>query len=244
MSLFDWLHSKQKETDSKNDRQRAITVDNAITRLSNAHDESRVGVAIFLACMMFSSCNQAQKPVTGSFSMRLVHPQNTQILYEVLPSNQFDLAGYSLLPAYPAAASEDLPKQYWVSESELISQTDLASAKLVMPKVEVKPLTRENYDALIKQGTGNQILLGKTYEQHLSKYRTYPEIKLTFSSSGKSKFASVTRQNYNRHLAIVVDGQVLMAPLIQEEVHDGSAMIRGSFSKEEVGEIIRKIYGE
>jgi len=252
MSLFAWLRSKQKETDSKYDHLRAITVGNAIARLSNAHDESRAVVAIVLACLMFSSCNRTPQPVTGSFSLRLVHPQNTELIYAVLPPSQNDLSGYSLLPAHPAATREDLPNQYWVSESELISYTDLASAKLFMPpKSKIKPLTREDYDAVtkedpgyLKKDLGFRVLWGKNYEDYLSKFRTYPGIELTFSSSGTSKFASVTSQNLNRHLAIVVDGQVLMAPKILEPIPDGMAQITGSFSEEEVKEIIRKIYGE
>lgn len=105
-------------------------------------------------------------------------------------------------------------------------------------------MTQEVYDAVVKPGTNTRLLFGKNYEDYLDKNRTYPGIELTFSSSGKSKFASVTRQNLNRQLAIVVDGQVLMAPKILEKIEDGTVLITGRFSKEEIEEIIRKIYGE
>ena len=243
MSIFDWLRGKQKVSELQIERQRATPVNRVIVRLCDASEEGRVGVAILLACMVFLSCNQAQKPVTGSISMRLVHPQNAQIIYEGLPSNQVDFSGHSLLPAHPAATGEDLPKQYWVSESELISHTDLVSAKLFKPRPP-QLLTREQYNALDLGKNRPFSVFGKNYDDYLDRNRTYPGIELTFSSSGKSKFASVTRQNYNRQLAIVVDGQVLMAPLIHEEIKDGSAMISGVFSKEEVEDIIRKIYGK
>jgi len=45
-------------------------------------------------------------------------------------------------------------------------------------------------------------------------------------------------------LAIIVDGQVVIAPKILELIHNGNAMITGSFSKEEAKEIIRKIVGD
>ncbi len=239
MNIFNWLRGKQKVSELQTERQRVTPVDKVIVRLYGASDEARVGMTILLACMVFSSCNQAQKPVTGSISMRVVHTQSAQIIYGGLPSNQVDLSGYSLLPAHPAATGENLTKQYWVSECELISNTDMASAKLFKPRPK-KLWTQEEFDAAVKQSTN----FGKTYQEYLDMNRTYPGIELTFSSSGTSKFASVTSRNLNRHLAIVVDGQVLMAPQILEPIHDGMAQINGSFSEEEVEEIIQKIYGE
>jgi len=245
MRTFDWLRGKQKVSELQIECQRATPVNKVIVSLYGAPKEAKVGVAILLACMVFLSCDQAQKPVTDSISMRLVHTQSAQIIYRGLPSNQVDLPGHSLLPVHTATTGEDMPKQYWVSDRELISHTDLASAKFFMPQQLMELYSREEWEKVTKLGINlHRLGYGKTYEEYLDRNRTYSAIKLTFSSSGKSKFASVTSQNLNRQLAIVVDGQVLSAPQILNEIKDGSAMISGRFSKEEVEEIIRKIYGE
>lgn len=166
-------------------------------------------------------------------------------MHEGLATNQVDLSGHSLLLAHPAVTHGDLPKQYWVSKDELISHADLASAELAERRPRYVK-TREEYDAFVKQvqQRNPNTQLG-TYEEYLDANRNpLYEITLTFSSSGKFRFAQVTRQNYNRQLAIVVDGQVISAPIIREEIKGGVAVITGKFSKDVAEQIIRKINGE
>jgi hypothetical protein len=225
--------------------------DQTAVRACNRKEEVGALIALILVGILFVSCKQAQKPVNGSISMRLVHPESTQIVLGGLPSDMVDFTGYSLLPAHPAATGEGMPNQYWVSDDGLISHTDLASAKMFMPQTEGELLTREQYDALKKQtgsatitDTNIDPLFGKNYEDYLDRHGTRPGIELTFSSAGKTKLASVTEQNVGRQMAIVVDGQVLLAAQIWEPISGGVVQISGVFSEEEVEAIIRKIYGE
>ena len=44
-----------------------------------------------------------------------------------------------------------------------------------------------------------------------------PEIDVEFSQEGKELFAAVTRENINKRLAIVLDGQVYSAPVIRSK---------------------------
>ncbi len=48
MGIFDWLRRKQKQPASVAEDRRATPVDNAISRLSVASDEARVGAAMEL----------------------------------------------------------------------------------------------------------------------------------------------------------------------------------------------------
>jgi len=60
-----------------------------------------------------------------------------------------------------------------------------------------------------------------------------PKIALKFNSKGKGKFARITRENVNRRLAIVLDGEVLSAPNINEPILSGNAEISGRFTFDE-----------
>lgn len=243
MKFLKWRCNNQKEKGLKPDCKIAWPVDDAIPKRSGNSVHCRMGAALLCACLALLSCNQAQKLLTGSFSMRLVHPQNLQIQYEIYAQDEVDLSGFSIIPTHPAAIQNDTPEQYWVSKDELISAADLASVKLIKPRKK-KLWTREEYEAFADRFDPNGNVKPKSYEDYLERNRTYWEIGLTFSSSGKTKFAAVTAQNINRQLAIIVDGQVVIAPKILEPIHNGEAMLTGSFSKEEAKEIIRKIVGD
>ena len=55
-------------------------------------------------------------------------------------------------------------------------------------------------------------------------------VSIRFDSAGSSTFAKVTAQNVGKRFAMVLDGQVLSAPSINEPILGGSAQISGSFT--------------
>ena len=60
-----------------------------------------------------------------------------------------------------------------------------------------------------------------------------PKISLTFNAKGTQEFADITRKHVGERLAIVLDGEVLSAPNINEPILSGQAEITGQFSFEE-----------
>jgi protein-export membrane protein SecD len=52
-------------------------------------------------------------------------------------------------------------------------------------------------------------------------------VSVTMSPRGRADFARVTGNNVNRHLAIVLDGEVSSAPVIRERIPSGNASITG-----------------
>lgn len=60
-----------------------------------------------------------------------------------------------------------------------------------------------------------------------------PHISLTLNNEGSNEFATLTRSNIGRRLAIVLDGEVLSAPSIRDAILGGSAQISGQFSIDE-----------
>src|ERR1035441_2074160 len=66
-------------------------------------------------------------------------------------------------------------------------------------------------------------------------------IEINFTGDGGKRFAEVTRQKMHKRLAIIIDGQLYEAPVIQMEISGGKALISGSFSKQEARELAAKI---
>ncbi|WP_340266951.1 protein translocase subunit SecD [Sphingobium mellinum] len=64
-----------------------------------------------------------------------------------------------------------------------------------------------------------------------------PIVNIRFNGSGGRKFGQVTSQNVNRPFAIILDGQVLSAPNINEPILGGSAQISGNFTVESANQL-------
>src|SRR2546430_6167436 len=59
-----------------------------------------------------------------------------------------------------------------------------------------------------------------------------PLVTFKFNTSGARKFAQVTQENVGRPFAIVLDDEVISAPVIREPILGGSGQISGSFTVE------------
>ena len=62
-------------------------------------------------------------------------------------------------------------------------------------------------------------------------------VNIRFNGSGGRKFGQVTSQNVNRPFAIILDGEVLSAPNINEPILGGSAQISGNFTVESANQL-------
>jgi SecD/SecF fusion protein len=60
-----------------------------------------------------------------------------------------------------------------------------------------------------------------------------PEINFTLTSDGAAIFGQVTRENVRRQLAIVLDGELQSAPVINGPIEGGSGQITGQFTDQE-----------
>jgi preprotein translocase subunit SecD len=59
-----------------------------------------------------------------------------------------------------------------------------------------------------------------------------PIVSFKFNTSGARKFAQVTQENVGRPFAIVLDDEVISAPVIREPILGGSGQISGNFTVE------------
>ena len=68
-----------------------------------------------------------------------------------------------------------------------------------------------------------------------------PQVEVSFTDAGRALFAAVTRANVDKRLAILVEGKVVMAPIIRTEIKDGRALITGDFTQEETRALVDTI---
>ncbi len=100
---------------------------------------------------------------------------------------------------------------------------------------------KEGLSVNFERDTGRVYLLGKTWLTggYLKDARTSfdrfgaPAVSLEFNSEGAKIFEEATRKNVGRHLAIVLDDNVISAPVVQEAIPEGKAQITGRFTLEE-----------
>lgn len=71
-----------------------------------------------------------------------------------------------------------------------------------------------------------------------------PIIGLKFNEEGSQLFAKITRENIDRVLGIFLDGNLIEAPYIKEEITGGEAVITGDFTVDQAKQVVRDLnYG-
>lgn len=64
-----------------------------------------------------------------------------------------------------------------------------------------------------------------------------PVIRVDFNAEGKQLFSDITSNNTGRLMAIFLDGKLLSAPIIQDKITDGTAIISGNFTNQSAKEL-------
>ncbi|MEL6528813.1 MAG: hypothetical protein AAFQ27_02565 [Pseudomonadota bacterium] len=70
-----------------------------------------------------------------------------------------------------------------------------------------------------------------------------PAVFIQFDSEGGRKLAQITSDSVNRPMAMVLDGEILSAPIIQEPILAGQLQLSGGFSQKEANEIAIALQG-
>lgn len=71
-----------------------------------------------------------------------------------------------------------------------------------------------------------------------------PVISLEFNDEGKKLLSDITKNNTGKVMAIFLDGQILSAPVIQDEILTGQAQITGQFTPQEAKQLVQDLnYG-
>lgn len=80
-----------------------------------------------------------------------------------------------------------------------------------------------------KDESGKTVLTGKDLKDAKAQIiqNTRNEVALEFTDEGAKKFADLTTKNVGKHIAILLDNQVLTNPVVQEPIPNGKAVITG-----------------
>ena len=126
---------------------------------------------------------------------------------------------------------------------EAILASDKAQA--VLPKDlqfgwSVKP-EQQNFYALylLKKTNGEPALAGDVIADAKDDFDQYhrPIVSMTMTTQGGREWAGITRKNLKRCVAIVLDGFVYSAPVIQTEINGGISQISGNFTTDDTRDL-------
>jgi preprotein translocase subunit SecD len=97
-------------------------------------------------------------------------------------------------------------------------------------------------DLFAYTGLTGQYLSGADVE--FNQQNNAPLVGLTFNSQGSDLFSKITTEHKGEILAIILDGQVISAPVIQDAITNGKAQIQGNFTADQAKELVRNLnYG-
>ncbi|HOO40864.1 MAG TPA: protein translocase subunit SecD, partial [Syntrophales bacterium] len=141
----------------------------------------------------------------------------------------------------------------------LIGKTALLEFKLVDDEHSLEDALRGNipegdqivYGLHLDRETGRQasvpyllksktLLTGDSLESakvQISDRFGEPHVAIKFNTQGAEDFDRITGENVKKRLAIVLDGNVYSAPVIQERISGGQAQITGAFTMEEARDL-------
>lgn len=68
-----------------------------------------------------------------------------------------------------------------------------------------------------------------------------PTVRVDFNPEGSKLFADITGNNVGRMVAIFLDSTMVSAPVVQEKISDGTAIISGNFSADSARELVRNL---
>lgn len=66
-------------------------------------------------------------------------------------------------------------------------------------------------------------------------------IEITFDEEGKEAFCKATTEHVGEVIRILVNGEIIISPVVNEPVTEGKCMLTGGFTQEEAEELIRSL---
>ncbi len=140
--------------------------------------------------------------------------------------------------------SVDLPGITDIKEATaLIGQTPLLEFK-----VEGEQVVTPDKDGKISVSAETKYVSTKLTGQYLkhaslqfNSQTSAPTINLEFNKEGADLFQQITKENVGKTVAIYLDGAILSAPTVQQEISGGQAVITGSFTPAEAKALVGRL---
>jgi preprotein translocase subunit SecD len=89
---------------------------------------------------------------------------------------------------------------------------------------------------------GSDVLQAVAVKQ-MGGFQSYWEVHFRLTGEGARGFADTTREAIGRQIAIIIDGQVVSAPIVQGPILNGQGVIAGSFDGQEAKDLAAQLNG-
>lgn len=147
------------------------------------------------------------------------------------PQRAVALIGKTALLEFKLAADEASPQQ--LKEGKLpagvkqypLRHTDPTTGQATERQIALRDRTLMTGQSI----TNAEVRIDTQYNK--------PYVSLEFDSQGARQFERISGENVKKQLAIVLDGTVYSAPVIQEKISGGKASITGTFTMEEARDL-------
>lgn len=120
----------------------------------------------------------------------------------------------------------ETPQLDFREEGELVKATDPDGKEIELPEWKRTNLT------------GRQL---KRADVAFQSQTGAPQISLVFDGEGKDLFAELTKRNVGKRIAIFLDGIPITAPVVQETITAGEAVITGNFTIAEAKQLATRL---
>ncbi len=119
-------------------------------------------------------------------------------------------------------------------------QTQIAAGQAVPPEPGTIEIPSGEDSAIVYVVDDTPLLSGEDLtdaQTAFDQQTNEPVVNFRLSAGGGRKFAEVTTQNVGRPFAIVLDNEVISAPVIREPIVGGSGQISGNFTVESANDL-------
>ncbi len=156
-------------------------------------------------------------------------PGVTDVSAAVKEIGETPLLEFKLLDPDKMAQQETLESLQSLTENA-------TGSKAVVGSVKVNGEEIKEEDPFIDTGLTGRYLETATLEfagGQSGQLANEPLVSVKFNEEGGALFAEITRDNVGRQLGIFLDGELLSAPVINEAITGGTAIISGQFTADE-----------
>ena len=109
-------------------------------------------------------------------------------------------------------------------------------------KLDFRVEDTENTDFILTDLSGANLQKATVvFDQNETVSTGEPKIQLQFNSTGAKKFKDITEQNIGKRVAIYLDNQIVIAPVVQSAILDGRAIILGQFSVDDAKILVTQL---
>jgi len=123
---------------------------------------------------------------------------------------------------------------------ENVSPADAHAGRLplgdeILPNDEGRPGAQQKDEIVVQKRV---MVSGESLTNAQSTFQDgQPVVSFTFNSNGARRFGDVTKANVGKRFAIVLDHNVISAPVIREPITGGKGIISGNFTSESAGQL-------